>query len=236
MNLAKLRDKRIPRLRIHFRPIETAIILGVLLLGTSGILYQKHEQKVHEKLNIAPTSSQSSVSSNASTQPSRATTTTPSTSTQPTQTTTQSTVSTTTKPKSSTPTTSYPTVIDGMVWASSTCHYAPGYGEAFYRNMLVNSLQTYQSGAESSVSSTINQYNEYQLLTSQQALTSVNSYITNLNSGISTAYAQYVSDVNSIGCATTIDTANVPQVQPCTDLSGTVCFDSIEALSIPSLE
>jgi hypothetical protein len=48
------------RMYFSFKPIEAAIILGVLLLGTSGILYQKHEQKVHQQLNIAPTSSQSS--------------------------------------------------------------------------------------------------------------------------------------------------------------------------------
>ena len=48
------------KFRMPFKPIETAIILGVIFLGTSGILYQKHEQKVHEQLNIAPASSQSS--------------------------------------------------------------------------------------------------------------------------------------------------------------------------------
>jgi cytoskeletal protein RodZ len=89
MNLTKLRDKRIPRFRIHFRPMETAIILAVVLLGTSGILYQKHEQKIHQQLNIAPASSQSSQDAqpsstlNASTSTQPAQTTTPSTTTSP---------------------------------------------------------------------------------------------------------------------------------------------------------
>jgi cytoskeletal protein RodZ len=48
-----------PKFKAPFRPMEIAIILGVLLLGTSGILYQKHEQKIHQQLNIAPASNQS---------------------------------------------------------------------------------------------------------------------------------------------------------------------------------
>jgi cytoskeletal protein RodZ len=91
-NSKKLTNK-IPRLkfRLHFKPIETAIILGVILLGTSGLLYQKHEQKSNQQLNITPTSNQSSldpVSSNVVNQPSQTASTTPNTSTQPAQSTT----------------------------------------------------------------------------------------------------------------------------------------------------
>ena len=73
--------KATPKLRAPFKPIETAIVLGVVLLGTSAILYQKHEQKVHEQLNLTPTSSQSSSTPSTSTTspltPSLATTTAP---------------------------------------------------------------------------------------------------------------------------------------------------------------
>lgn len=71
-----------------FKPIETAIILVVILIGVSGILYQKHEQKVHEQLNIAPTSGQSSQETQSSP---AANTSTPA---QPAQSTTQNTTST----------------------------------------------------------------------------------------------------------------------------------------------
>jgi cytoskeletal protein RodZ len=220
------------------KPIEIAMIGLVILMGASGlIIYQKHEQKVHQQLNVAPASNQSSSNNNCLLSNSGCSDSQNSSkSTQPAQTTTQSTASTTTKPKSSTPTTSYPTVIDGMVWASPTCHYAPGYGEAYDRNMLVQGMQTQQSGTASAVSNTINQYNEYGLMTSQQALNTVNTDVTAFNNFVSTTYSQYVSEVNSIGCATTIDTTNIPQVPACTDLSGTVCDDSIWAISIPSLE
>jgi cytoskeletal protein RodZ len=65
------------KFRVPFKPIETAIILGVLLLGTSAILYQKHEQKVHEQLNIAPAYSQSSQDTQSSPAPSTSTPTQP---------------------------------------------------------------------------------------------------------------------------------------------------------------
>lgn len=58
-----------PKLRALFKPFkftEWAIILGVILLGTSGVIYQKHEQKAREQLNIAPTSSQFSQNTQAS--------------------------------------------------------------------------------------------------------------------------------------------------------------------------
>jgi len=92
------------KFRAPFKPIETAIILGVILLGISGILYQKHEQKVHEQLDIAPASSQSSDNDcllNGSSCPSISNSNTPS-SAQPTQTTTPSTPSTTTEPANNT--------------------------------------------------------------------------------------------------------------------------------------
>jgi cytoskeletal protein RodZ len=83
------------KFRVPFKPIETAIILSVVLLGTSGILYQKHEQKIHEQLNIAPTSSQSPKTTQSSSAPST------STPTQPLQSSTQSQPNTTTSSQSS---------------------------------------------------------------------------------------------------------------------------------------
>jgi cytoskeletal protein RodZ len=229
--------RAIPKLLWPLTP-WTICFIGVVILfcGSVGALFIQYDHS-----STTPTKSTSAASSNGSDclssysgcpSPSSPSTTTP------TPTSSTPSTPTTTKPKSSTPTTSYPTVIDGMVWASSTCHYPPGYGEASYRDELVNSLQNLQSGTDSSVESEIIEAQEdpYPPLPSQQTLNSVNSLITIMNSGISTDYAEYVSDVASIGCATTIDTTNVPQVQPCTDLSGTSCIDAIYAISIPSLE
>jgi cytoskeletal protein RodZ len=55
-----------PKFRTYFsfKPIEIAIILAVILLGIGGIVFARHEHNTDAKLNIAPSSSQSSSDSN----------------------------------------------------------------------------------------------------------------------------------------------------------------------------
>ena len=159
---------------------------------------------------------------------------TPTPTTQPAQTTTPSTPATTTAPKSSTPT-SYPTVIDGVVWGSSTCHWAPGYGEAYWRNGLVQSINSSQMSVGNYWGDLLKQsIQNPSFYTDQLILNDINQDITLTNSGIMSAYDQYVSTVNSMGCTETIEAAQIPQIQACTDTSG--CTDNIFGISIPSLE
>lgn len=221
--------KPLPR---YGKAINAVVLFGVMIFLAGAITGTiLHIQAINASKHSFSNKSTGSDSSSTPTP----TTSTPTPTTQPVQTTTPSTPTSTTKPKSSTPT-SYPTVIDGFVWASPTCHYLAGYGEANDRYVLVQALWTQQSSLASNVSGLINQYNENGLSTSQETLNTINNEITIFNNFVSTTYSQYVSEVNSIGCATTIDTTNIPQVPACTDLSGTVCDDSIWAISIPSLE
>lgn len=250
-NISSQSRKRIIRLSKHLKrfikpfprygkAINAVVLLAFVMLVVAGAA----ALTVHNKptpIATNPTSStggNNCLLSNSGCSDSKSSST-PTPTTQPAQTSTPSTPATTTTPKSSTPTTSYPTVIDGFVWASPTCHYLAGYGEAYYRDVLVHDIWADQSSTASEVSSSIDQYNkqsgEYQY-SYQQELGYVNNFITIFNNYISTSYSQYDSSVNSIGCTTTLDTTNIPQVPACTDLSGTVCDDSIWAISIPSLE
>lgn len=216
--------KPIPKFR-------TAIIIASLvaiLLSGSALAYYIHVAMTNKQLNVAPKSNQASSNNDCLLSSSGCPGNTSSTTTQApaTSTPTPQTQPATNKPQ-----------MPQTVTTSPTCHYTPGYGEAYYRNQLVTSIQSSQTTAASDVNGTINQYNQYPgLMTSQQALSFVNSDISTFNNSISTSYGQYVSDVNSIGCIATIDTTNIPQVPSCTDLSGSICFNSLYAISIPSLE
>ena len=217
------------------KAVNIVVLLGfiMLIVAGAGSALTVYNKPTH--IITRPTSSTDSNNCllNKSGCPNSDSSSTPTTTTQPAQT-TPSIPATTTTPKSSTPT-SYPTVIDGVVWASSTCHYAPGYGEAYYRNDLVQSIQSSQTAVSNYWSDLLNQSSQNPgLMTDQQLLNDINQYITVTNSGIMSAYDQYVSNVNSIGCTETIDAAQIPQIQACTDISG--CSGNIFGISIPSLE
>lgn len=215
--------------------VEAVIIVLVLCAGVSALVIQ-HNHNKPTPITTSPTSStdgNSCLLSNSGCSDSDK----PSTPTATTQTPANihSTPATTSTPSTQTQPT-YPSESDGLVSTSSTCHYPVGYGEAYYRDQLVQDIQTQQNGIESSINNDVYDYNEYGLETSQQALNAVNQLITGLNNYIDTTYSQYESDVNSIGCATTIDTTNIPQVPVCTELNDEACFNSVLNLSLPSLE
>ena len=220
------------------KAINAMVLLAFVMLVVTGAT----ALNVHNKAKPIATSSTSNIDSNNcllsnSGCPDSKSSSTPTTTTQ-TPTNTQPTPAPTSTPTPKTQAT-YPSFYEGVVTTSPTCHYEVGYGETYYRDVLVQDLQSEQASTASEVSSSINQYDDqsgdYQY-SYQQELGFVNGFITDFNNYISTSYSQYASDVNSIGCTTTIDTTNIPQVPACTDLSGTVCDDSIWAISIPSLE
>jgi len=220
--------------------MPAVIIVLVLCAGVSALVVQHNHNKLTHII-VSPTSSTDSNSTlcvlgeQGCSKPSNSSTLTPTTQT-PAK--TQSAPPTTSTPTTQTQAT-YPSYSEGVVTTSPTCHYLAGYGEAYYRNVLVQAIWADQSSTASEVSSSIDQYEEqsgeYQY-SYQQELGFVNNFITIFNNYISSSYSEYVSNVNSIGCTTTIDTTNIPQVPACADLSGTVCDDSIWAISIPSLE
>lgn len=217
---------RLPRLLILL-VISLLVIGGIYGYKYGYRYYDDHYSMVNKRHNITPVSNKSSVTPSATTQP--APSVTPTTTQTPQQQATH-------MPQTQA---TYPSFSGGVVTTSPTCHYEVGHGEIYYRDVLVQALQTEQASTASEVSSSIDQYEnqsgEYQY-SYQQELDFVNNFITDFNDYIDTEYSQYAGDVNSIGCNTTIDTTNIPQVPACTDLSGTVCFDSIYALAIPSLE
>ncbi len=234
--------KRIIRLSKHLKgfikpfprygkAINAVVLLAFVMIVVGGAAaLTVHNKKPQTVVLKQASSTNKPVSTPATTAP----TTDNNTSTQPAQTTTPSTPTTTTTPKPSTPTT-YPSVIDGVVWASSTCHYYPGYGEAYWRNDLVQSIQSSQTSVSNYWSDLLNQsIQNPSLYTDQQILNDINQYITVTNSGIMSFYGQYVTNVNSIGCTETIVEAQIPQIQACTDING--CSDNIFGISIPSLE
>ena len=99
----------------------------------------------------------------------------------------------------------------------------------------MQSIQSSQTSVASYWSGLLNQSSQNpSLMTDQQLLNDINQYITVANSGIMSTYGQYVNNVNSIGCTETIEAAQIPQIQACTDING--CSDNIFGISIPSLE
>ena len=99
----------------------------------------------------------------------------------------------------------------------------------------MQSIQSSQTSVANYWSAYLNQSSQNPgLMTDQQLLNEINPLITVTNSNIMSAYGQYVSNVNSIGCTETIEAAQIPQIQACTDISG--CSDNIFGISIPSLE